>query len=97
MTTAGAIKDAQIETMVLADYLLFCLNTRKNYSYVPLLGLSEPTDSISFLLEKTAERLKAKLKNGLPNTDYAAKYFIDKYRKGELGRMTLDELTPESR
>ncbi|XP_023234243.1 mitochondrial GTPase 1-like [Centruroides sculpturatus] len=93
------IKEGLIDTDILADYLLFILNKHRNFSYMHYLGLEEPCDDIRIVLLKTAINLKAtfifKTSDGQkilkPNLKAAADYFLKGFRKGEFGRMLLDE------
>lgn len=61
-------------------------------SYVTAYQLPGPSDSIEVVLKQIAERLKAKTSEGNWDTHKAASHFIAKYRNGELGKFTLDEI-----
>lgn len=68
----------------IADYLLFTLNQRKNWSYVQKLGITEPTDSLNQLIKEIMTHYK---KDELT----AARLFIRFYREGRFGLFLLDD------
>uniref|UniRef100_G3MQY5 Mitochondrial GTPase 1 n=1 Tax=Amblyomma maculatum TaxID=34609 RepID=G3MQY5_AMBMU len=59
LALCGCMLDHLVGPVLMADYLLFWLNQRHNYSYVDYLGLDEPCDDIRLVLYKTAINLKA--------------------------------------
>ncbi|XP_067122364.1 mitochondrial GTPase 1 [Centruroides vittatus] len=99
LALCDTIKEGLIDSDILADYLLFILNKHRNFSYLHYLGLEEPCDDIRIVLLKTAISLKASFifktsdnqKILKPNLRAAADYFLKGFRKGEFGRMLLDE------
>lgn len=105
LALTGAIKDSVVGVRIIADYLLHCLNTHRCYSYLVEFAipsavseeqyqqqkLAEPgVSDISILLHYIGQRIGAKTKAGEVDEDAAAKYFIQRYRQGALGRITLD-------
>ncbi|KAG5671511.1 hypothetical protein PVAND_001705 [Polypedilum vanderplanki] len=83
----------------IADYLLYWLNKNQNYSYVEMMGLSEPTDDITLCLLSGAKKLgktiglRSFVDNTIeqkPNLKAAASYFLRAFRNGELGQLCLD-------
>ena len=70
----------------IADYLLFTLNRRSNFSYVEKVGLKEPTDSLPILIQAMEARFK---KDPLA----CARRFIRLYREGAFGLFVLDDLS----
>ncbi|KAG0302528.1 Mitochondrial GTPase, partial [Dissophora globulifera] len=92
----GAISDHLSDEEVIADYLLFQLNQAKNYSYTTLYKVKEPTDDIRVFLPQIAKYIGALKKGGEYNLPAAAQFLIKQYRLGKLGRLTLDDLRPES-
>jgi len=87
LALTGAIKDNLIGEIIIADYLLFSLNRLRSTIYVGEYGLREPSDDINVVLSFISNNLGCD-KSG------AAKHFIAKYRKGELGSFTLDQVPP---
>eukprot|EP00026_Physarum_polycephalum_P005955 Phypoly_transcript_05994.p1 GENE.Phypoly_transcript_05994~~Phypoly_transcript_05994.p1 ORF type:complete len:543 (+),score=132.89 Phypoly_transcript_05994:180-1631(+) len=85
----GALPDDKVGLVPLAEYLLFTLNRFRSREYLAFCGLKEPEESVRVVLSAIMKRM------GCPE-DVAAQRFIAKFRKGELGQFTLDEITPES-
>lgn len=81
----GSVKDSVVGEGEIADYLLYTLNRRRNYSYVPVLGIGKPTDNLSVLLTLMCSKYK---KDELS----AARMFIRLYREGKFGLFLLDDL-----
>ncbi|KAL5109621.1 Mitochondrial ribosome-associated GTPase 1 [Taenia crassiceps] len=52
----GAMDWNAVDKILLADYLLFCLNAHSNYQYVVTFGLPEPTQRVEKLLAWVAAR-----------------------------------------
>ncbi|KAH9284215.1 Mitochondrial ribosome-associated GTPase 1 [Echinococcus granulosus] len=52
----GAMDWNAVDKILLADYLLFCLNAHSNYQYVVTFGLPEPTRRVDKLLAWVAAR-----------------------------------------
>ncbi|KAL5968858.1 Mitochondrial GTPase 1 [Taenia solium] len=52
----GAMDWNAVDKILLADYLLFCLNAHSNYQYVVTFGLPEPTRRVHKLLAWVAAR-----------------------------------------
>ncbi|XP_076069582.1 mitochondrial ribosome-associated GTPase 1 isoform X2 [Oratosquilla oratoria] len=92
------IKNQLLGEDVIADYLLFRLNEQGNTKYVPYLDLDEPCDDIRHVLSIAAARnnwiRKVRLPHigmqEVPDHTKAALYFLQGFRKGEYGRITLD-------
>ena len=81
----GSVKDSVVGEFEIADYLLYILNQRGNFSYVDVLGLKEPTDSLKELIMGICNKYK---KDELS----AARLFIRFYREGKYGLFILDNL-----
>ena len=81
----GSVKDSVVGEEEIADYLLFTLNQRGNFSYVKELGLDAPTDNIKDVLNHVASRSGK-------DTLYAARSMLRKYRDGKFGLFLLDAL-----
>ncbi|XP_076161978.1 mitochondrial GTPase 1-like isoform X1 [Ptiloglossa arizonensis] len=99
LALVGCMQDHLVGPEMLADYLLFWLNKNERFEYVNMLGLTEPHDDILYVLTYIAATFKktVKIKNFdgsiiiRPNFKYAAEYFINLFRKGELGYYCLDK------
>lgn len=82
----GSVKDSVVGEEEIADYLLFTLNQRRNFSYVTELGLDSPTDNILDVLNHVASRSGK-------DTLYASRFMLRKYREGKFGLFLLDNLS----
>lgn len=82
----------------IADYLLYSLNKRQNFTYVTTYGLSEPTDDIYSLLYHIActGKLIKNIARGTgvnemkPDINRAAKRFLAAFRIGLFGDQFAD-------
>ncbi|XP_040176701.1 mitochondrial ribosome-associated GTPase 1 [Rana temporaria] len=101
LALCGTILDHLVGEEMIADYLLYTLNNYAQHSYVQHYELEGPCDDIETLLKKIAKKLgktqvvKAITGTGnvnitIPNYSAAAYDFIRAFRKGDLGRVTLD-------
>ncbi|KAG9341115.1 hypothetical protein JZ751_019869 [Albula glossodonta] len=101
LALCGTILDHLVGEDVIADYLLYSLNRLEKFSYVDRYDLGEPSDDIQHVLKRIAvklgktQRVKAITGVGdititMPNYSAAAYDFIRAFRKGDLGRVTLD-------
>ncbi|KAI0426746.1 P-loop containing nucleoside triphosphate hydrolase protein [Xylaria sp. FL1042] len=88
----GCVKDGVVPFETLADYLLFLLNNREPALYAKL---SEPTNDVDEFLDNIARRTGKLLKGGVPAREQAADWVVKQWRKGELGRFGLDDLSKE--
>ncbi|XP_068676322.1 mitochondrial ribosome-associated GTPase 1-like isoform X1 [Montipora foliosa] len=91
----GCFKDHIVGEDLIADYLLFTLNKSRCFNYVHMVGLTDPSDNIDFVMRQLAMKLNAKASGGMPNYHKANVHFITRFRRGELGGTVLDEL-PET-
>jgi len=92
LAITGAIKDSILGEEILADYLLYTLNRFNALNYVKMFNLSEATENIDELLTAVAKRIGAKSHNGVWDFNLAARYLLSKYRSGDLGLLTLDDI-----
>jgi len=92
LALTGCFKDHVVGEDLIADYLLFTLNKSKCFKYVDMIGLTDPSDNIDFVMRQLAIKLNAKTSGGIPDFLRANVHFISKFRKGELGGTLLDEL-----
>lgn len=98
LALSGCLPDHLVGEDLIADYLLYWMNSQKRFEYVNLMGLETPTDSIAEVLIAGAKKLgktkKRKTFDGsiivLPDVFEAAQYFIRAFRNGDLGRVNLD-------
>lgn len=99
LALCATIPDKEVGPELVADYCLFWLNKHNYFSYVDGFGLEGPTDNIGDVLYAIA--LKRDLfQKGTdvegrwvmrPNLSAAANLFLDAFRRGILGTVTLDE------
>lgn len=98
LALCATIPDEQVGIELIADYLLFWLNKHGNFRYVDYLGLSAASDSVSEVLTLASVYLNKykKVKNYdgryimVPDLHNAAYNFVEGFRKGLFGQITLD-------
>ncbi|KAM8924496.1 mitochondrial ribosome-associated GTPase 1 [Pelodytes ibericus] len=101
LALCGTILDHLVGEDIMADYLLYILNHQEIYKYVERYGLDKPCTDVETLLKKIALKLgkfqKVKAITGVgnvnitvPNYTAAAYDFIRTFRRGDLGKVTLD-------
>ncbi|XP_071985381.1 mitochondrial ribosome-associated GTPase 1 [Engystomops pustulosus] len=101
LALCGTILDHLVGEDIIADYLLYTLNQHHQHRYVEQYELEGPCSNIETLLKKIAHRLgktqRVKAITGVgdvtitvPNYSAAAYDFIRSFRKGDLGKVTLD-------
>merc|ERR1712110_708125 len=81
--------------MYLADYLLYRLNRDQMFEYVDVLELPGPTENIRELTAHVSTVLaKRKNRTQVYWADVAAgaTFFLDLWRKGQLGKLCLDHI-----
>ncbi|KAI1206671.1 P-loop containing nucleoside triphosphate hydrolase protein [Annulohypoxylon truncatum] len=93
LSLVGCVKDGLVPVEVVADYLLFNLNLRDPSSYA---AFSAPTNDIQEFLDAVARRTGKLQKGGVPSREQAAEWVVQQWRKGELGRFGLDDVSEES-
>ncbi|KAK4246671.1 hypothetical protein C7999DRAFT_41910 [Corynascus novoguineensis] len=104
LALVGCVRDGILPRETLADYLLYRLNLSNGSSsggggepdYVARLGMDAPTNDVTEFLEAVARRLGKLAKGGGANYDAAAEWAVQEWRRGGLGKMLLDEVTPET-
>ncbi|KAL1914523.1 uncharacterized protein VTP21DRAFT_8237 [Calcarisporiella thermophila] len=95
MAVTGGIGERATDESLLADYLLWRLNQFENYSYIDKLNLPiDPTDNLEEFLPALAKRIGAIRRGGELDLSAAARFFLQQYRAGKLGRHTLDDIHP---
>lgn len=89
----GCVKDGLVPAETVADYLLYHLNLRDPGFYKQL---SKPTNDVFEWLDAVAVRTGKLQKGGEPSRELAATWVVQQWRKGLLGRFSLDETDEES-
>ncbi|KAJ1955221.1 Mitochondrial GTPase 1 [Dispira parvispora] len=92
----GGMKEDVTDVEVLADYLLYQLNQKRNRTYCDMFHLTEPSDDIAQVLPAIARRIGALKKGGGHHLDWAARHFIKQFQLGKFGRYTLDDMTQDN-
>uniref|UniRef100_A0A1B6LM30 CP-type G domain-containing protein n=2 Tax=Graphocephala atropunctata TaxID=36148 RepID=A0A1B6LM30_9HEMI len=98
LALCATIPDKEVGIEMIADYLLFWLNKHGNFTYTDYFGTDEPSDNIAELLTISAIKKNSVMKvldsEGKrvlrPNVNVAAVQFVDAFRKGMFGKLTLD-------
>ncbi|KAI1662436.1 P-loop containing nucleoside triphosphate hydrolase protein [Daldinia decipiens] len=93
LSLVGCVKDGLVPAETVADYLLFRLNLRDPEMYSEL---SSPTNDIREFLDNIAVRTGKLLKGGVPSQEQAADWIVQQWRKGNLGRFGLDDVSEET-
>ncbi|KAI1453964.1 P-loop containing nucleoside triphosphate hydrolase protein [Annulohypoxylon moriforme] len=93
LSLVGCVKDGLVPVEVVADYLLFNLNLRDPGMYTELCA---PTNDIQEFLDAVAVRTGKLQKGGVPSREQAADWVVQQWRKGNLGRFGLDDVSEES-
>lgn len=98
LALCATIPDEQVGIELVADYLLFWLNKNKNFRYVDYLGIPTASDHISEVLALASVYLNKykRIRNYdgryvmIPDLHNTAYNFVDGFRKGFFGQITLD-------
>lgn len=91
LALVGCVKDGLVPHVAVADYLLFHLNKRDPALYARFCA---PTNEVEVFLEGVARRTGKLLRGGVPSLEGAADWIVQEWRRGDLGRFVLDEVTP---
>jgi len=101
LAAVSSFKDSNVGLDNIVDYLLYFMNKRSMFQYVSAFGLEEPTDDVYILLISIAKSLEMTIKTRVftsaggvrlrYDTHRAAMYFLDQYRRGNLGTFILDD------
>lgn len=95
LALCGCVKDTIISPSILADYLLYRLNLVNPALYA---DYSPPTNDVNEWLASVA-RKTGKLRKGgegeggIPESEAAALWVVQRWREGKLGRFVLDEVS----
>ncbi|XP_022087780.1 mitochondrial ribosome-associated GTPase 1-like isoform X1 [Acanthaster planci] len=98
LALCGTLQDHAVGTDVIADYLLYVLNSYNHNRYVDFYELEGPSDNIMDVLTQIAKKLnkicRVKTAAGSvvqrPDINAAATHMVKAFRKGDLGHITLD-------
>ncbi|MBQ5760234.1 MAG: ribosome biogenesis GTPase YlqF, partial [Clostridia bacterium] len=92
----GTIRDEILDIEDLACKLLEVLRESYTENVVKRYGITGISDELTYdTLEEMAKKRGFLAGRGMLDTERMAKVFIDEYRSGKLGRMTL-ELPPKA-
>ncbi|KAL1838688.1 hypothetical protein VTJ49DRAFT_2414 [Mycothermus thermophilus] len=64
--------------------------------YISRLNLPGPTNDVTEFLTAVAKRFGKLSKGGLPDLDAAAEWVVQEFRRGGLGKVLMDDVTPET-
>lgn len=90
LALCGSVKDTIIAPITLAGYLLYHLNLHDPNIYSQY---HEPTNDVTPLLEAIAKKTGRLQKGGVPDSEAAALWMIQRWRKGHMGIFVLDEVS----
>ena len=93
LALCGSVKDTIIPPTTLADYLLYHMNRNDPCFYE---AFSPPTNDIYSFLGAMAAKTGRLQRGGEPDLQATGLWYIQRWRKGLMGRMTLDEVTEEA-
>ncbi|KAF5099391.1 hypothetical protein D0Z00_001670 [Geotrichum galactomycetum] len=93
LAITGAMRTSIVEPEIQADYLLYRLNLVHPDGKPYRSFLPHPTNNIEELLEAIwKQKLKPKQRGGGYNPTGAAAFWVDQYRQGRAGKVSLDNL-----
>jgi ribosome biogenesis GTPase A len=92
----GAVPTRLLDPRPLAATLLATANATGQLGYVPALGLAEPSDDISAVLEAVAVSHGIVRRTERETTTQAAQVLLRLFSQGKLGTMTLDDPEDEA-
>ncbi|KAJ2938533.1 hypothetical protein O0L34_g13030 [Tuta absoluta] len=98
LALCASLQDHLVGEEMIADYLLYWLNSHGNFNYVEYMGLEEPCDDINKVLISGAIKLNLirrtrdydNTMRDVPDLVEAARSMIKAFRVGTLGRTLLD-------
>lgn len=97
LALVNTIKEHLVGEDIIADYLLFWLNSNGYHGYVDMFGIEEPSDDIQQILIRAAFRnnwiRRVKTHNGYesrPDIMQTSAQFLKAFRTGKLGKTMLD-------
>lgn len=87
----GSIKDDVLNLIEVAEDLIKKLISLNKLDFIARFGLNKSDDAHA-MLSVVAKKRGFLERGGLVNLEKAAKCFLDEFRAGKLGRVTLDEI-----
>ncbi|KAK2799729.1 hypothetical protein FQN50_008377 [Emmonsiellopsis sp. PD_5] len=93
LALCSCIKSTLISRVTLADYLLYQYNRQNAELYAKF---SHPTNDIMEFLDAFARKRGCIAKGGGPDIELAATRFLGLWRRGELGKLILDDIDSET-
>ena len=98
LALCGNLKDHMVGEEMIADYMLYWMNTHEQFRYVQYYGLPEASDNILQVLAHIAKQRNAIVKQRSlggnyvyrPNFTQAAQIMLRDFRSGHLGKVNLD-------
>lgn len=92
LALTGALPDATVPLETLVHYFLYVARSMGNTKYVSVLDMDGPTDDPRILLDHVSRRIGALRPGGDYDHELAARHFLQDFRSGRLGRLTLDQI-----
>lgn len=96
LALVGCVRDGLVSRVGLADYLLYRLNLAGPEGYMSRFNMLAPTNDVNEFLAAVAKRTGKLAKGGEPSLEAAADWAVQEWRRGGLGKLLLDEVTPET-
>ncbi|KAK4200305.1 putative mitochondrial GTPase 1 [Triangularia verruculosa] len=93
LALVGCVKDGIVPSVTVADYLLYRLNQVRSTTYIERFGMRAPTNDVHQFLRAAAKRTGKLRRGGDESLEHAADWVIQQWRRGNLGRLLLDEVT----
>ncbi|XP_045776182.1 mitochondrial GTPase 1 [Maniola jurtina] len=98
LALCASLQDHLVGEEIIADYLLYWLNSHGNFKYVEYMGLTEPCDDINKVLISGALKFNRVRRTrdfdgrvrDVPDITEVARTMIRAFRVGELGKTLLD-------
>jgi len=94
LALVGSVKDTIIAPVTLCDYLLYHINKQQG-GETWYAEYNPPTNDIAEFLEGVCKKTGRLGKGGVPDLDAAALWIIQRWRQGNLGAFTLDEVVED--
>ncbi len=85
LSLCGSIHEKIVGKNIISDYLLHIMNKNKNFNYVKVIKMKEPSDDIHEVLKNVCETFKIQSLNN------ANDFFLKAFREGKFGKLTLDD------
>ena len=96
LALVGSVRDGLVSRVAMADYLLYHLNLAGHArGYMARFNMGRPTNDVHEFLWAVGMRTGKLAKGGEPSLEAAADWAVQEWRRGGLGRVLLDEVTPE--